>query len=70
MLASLAAVLRVTQIVPAEEPRGAVAQTKKAWKRWKTNAFQEKYGCTLLRIGAAEGICHAGAVRLAGAAHL
>ncbi len=42
MLAPLASVLRLTQVVPAGAPRGALAQTQKAWKCWKTNVFKEK----------------------------
>jgi len=34
--------LRVTQIVPTEEPRGVLAHTQKIWNRWKHKAFEEK----------------------------
>src|SRR5262249_45283739 len=42
LLASLATVLYVTQIIPAEAPRGGVGPTKKAWKHRETNRFQKK----------------------------
>src|SRR5262249_51604983 len=58
------------KIIPTEAPRGGVGPTKKAWKRWKTNRFQEKLPCWRLRTRAAEGIFLAVVVCLPGTTHL
>jgi hypothetical protein len=70
LLTALATVLSVNQVIPTEAPRGVVVPTKKAWKHRKTNMFQDKYTCWMLRTSAAEGIFFIGIVCLPGAAHV